>query len=142
MHRNGPAGHPNTYKFTMREFSLRKSFRRFRRARWKVIGGLAVSLAVVSLSSVFLAGQASTTTSPSQSAHSSQSPNTHSKDQGIPDAPSTVQPPKPAPENPMPLPENPPGQTPSENQPPPRQGASDTQPTKPATPPPVNIRTV
>src|ERR1700687_2112300 len=143
MHRNGPAGHPNTYKFTMREFSLRKSFRQIRRTGWKVIGGRAVGLAVLSLSSVFLAAQASTAAPASQSAPSSQNPNNNSKDQGIPDAPSTVQPPKPAPENPMPTPESPGGQgpqTPSENQAPPRESAP--QPTNPATQPPVNIRTV
>jgi VWFA-related protein len=105
---------------------------------------LAVSLAVASLSSAFLAGQ---TAAPAQSAPSSQDSSQNSsqssKDQEIPDAPSAVQPPKPTPENPMPPPANPqgqPGQTPPENQAPPREGGP--QPTNPATPPPINIRDV
>ena len=75
----------------------------------------------------------------------SQSPGQDQKDQGIPDAPSTVQPPK-APENPLPPPAANPGgeaeQRPAENQAPPREGSTEPQKTAPAGPPPINIRDV
>jgi VWFA-related protein len=109
---------------------------------------LAVGLASVSLISVFLAGQASTSASPAQNAPANpQNPSSgvSHKDQGIPDAPSTVQPPQAAPESPVPPPAIPQGQTqqtPSENQAPPRTNAPEPQRTAPATPPPINIRTV
>src|SRR5438874_12826115 len=66
------------------------------------------------------------------------------QDQGIPDAPSTVQPPKPAPETPLPQehaqPEPP--QTPGANEPAPRENTPPAQEQNPAVKPPVNIRTV
>ena len=100
-------------------------------------------MALASLSSAFLAAQASAPAPSTPAAQDSQG----SKDQSIPDAPSAVQPPKPAPENPMPPSLNQPGnqpgqsgQTPAENQAPPHEGTS--QPANPDTPPPINIRTV
>jgi VWFA-related protein len=122
---------------------LRRSLRQWKRAGSRISAGLAISLAWMSLSSAFLPGQ--TTAAPTaQSAPGAQDSSNSNKDQNIPDAPSAVQPPKPAPENPMPQPAaNPPrqaGQTPPENQAPPHEGGP--QPTNPATPPPINIRDV
>src|SRR5215467_15848 len=81
------------------------------------------------------------------------------QDQNIPDAPSAVQPPKPAqeaplPDNPATQPQQPPAEGPSQqapnrptpNQPPPSQeGSPETPPSdegKPPERPPINIRTV
>jgi VWFA-related protein len=111
-----------------------------------VAGGLAVIFSLI-LASGFLMAQATTPPSPGaaeQDSNSGQNPNP--KDQGIPDAPSAVQPPQPAPENPMPPPANAQGPTgpttPSENHAPPRESAPRPARTNPATPPPINIRTV
>ncbi len=136
-------GIPLHTSFKVRGFGLLKDFKRLRRAQWAVLAGMAISV-----SSVFLAGQAASPASATQSTPATaQNPNSgeNQKDQGIPDAPSTVQPPQPAPESPMPPRENPQGQarpTPSENQPPPREDAPEPQKTNPAAPPPINVRTV
>src|ERR1700730_5300000 len=135
MHRNGPPGHPNTYKFKGGGSCLLKSLRRFRLARRMVIA----SLAVIWVSGV-LAGQSTAAPAPTQTAPANSQ---NQKDQGVPDAPSTVQPPTPAAENPLSAPANPgPPRTAPENQPPPRENAPEPQRTNPATPPPINLRTV
>lgn len=117
---------------------LGKAFVRIQRTGLKVVGGLAVGLWLMGLGSGFVAGQASAAQSAAPSSQAQ-------KDQGIPDAPSAVQPPKPPPENPMPPQGNtqgPTGQAPAENQAPPRESAPETQPPNPASPPPINIRDV
>jgi VWFA-related protein len=104
------------------------------------LAGLAVVVAFVGLTSGWLAGQAPATEPAAQSPSSSTQ---NQKDQGMPDAPSAVQPPAPAVENPLPKAgngERPAAPTPAENQAPPREGEPTT--TNPATPLPLNIRTV
>ena len=86
-----------------------------------------------------------------QAASSSQADTQNKQDLSIPDAPSTVQPPKQVPESPntpVPGPVNPEGQSepappqePPANQAPPRENISPS-PNQPPTTPPVNIRTV
>src|SRR5579863_3778769 len=143
MHRNSPAGHPTTYKFTVRGFGLRKFFKRSRRAGWVVLASLGVGL-----TSLYLVGQSAPAAPPAQSTPASAPDKTSQKqkDDGIPDAPSAVQPPQPAPENPLPAAPNPQEQAP---QTPPSFGneapagsAPEAQRPNPATPPPLNIRTV
>lgn len=105
---------------------------------------VCAGLAFVGLASGLLAGQAAAPAPAQNPAANSQSQSPQNqKDQGIPDAPSAVQPPV-APENPLPsVPENTGEQaapTPAGNQAPPRESAPQT--TNPTEPPPINIRTV
>ena len=135
MHRNGPLGHPTTVKFMARRFGLLKSFKGLGRTAVVVIG-----IVFAGLGSGVLASQAPAAQPAAQSPASSTQTQ---KDQGIPDAPSAVQPPAPAPENSLPAAGSAGRQaapTPAENQAPPREGEPAT--THPGTPPPVNIRTV
>jgi len=101
---------------------------------------------IFTLAPGFLNGQAGTPASPAPAAAQNPTSGQNPKDQGIPDAPSAVQPPQPAPESPVPPPANAQGQTgqttPSDNQAPPRESAPQPARTNPATPPPINIRTV
>jgi VWFA-related protein len=101
---------------------------------------MAVAGLAVCLTSWFVAGQAAA------GAGQSTPPSAQKqKNQEIPDAPSAVQPPQPPPESQMPAPASAGGQSgpaPTGNQVPPREGAPAQPPTNPATPPPVNIRTV
>ena len=110
---------------------------------WRLAAGLTAGLALAGFTSGYLAGQASTTTPPAQNAaaSSAQQDTQSQKDQGVPDAPSAVQPPAPPPESPLPAaPGNPGAPAPFENQAPPRESTPQT--INPATPPPINIRTV
>ena len=142
MHRNDLAGHPTTDKFRARRFGLLKSFLRLSRAGWGTLAGLAAVVVFLGMTSGFLAGQAPAKGAAAQNASSSAQ---SQKDQGIPDAPSAVQPPAPAPalENPPPQAGSTgrqPAPTPGENQAPPRE--ETPQAINPGTPPPVNIRVV
>jgi VWFA-related protein len=104
---------------------------------------LALSLASGVLAGQDTAGAAPTPSGSTRSQSQTSGQNQNQKDQGIPDAPSAVQPPQPAPENPLPTPANPGEQTPRtapENQPPPQANALPR--TNQVTPPPINLRTV
>jgi VWFA-related protein len=107
---------------------------------------LFVFILIFTLAPGFLSGQAATPASPAPAAAQNPTSGQNPKDQGIPDAPSAVQPPQPAPESSVPPPSNAQEQTgqttPSENQAPPRESAPQPARTNPATPPPINIRTV
>jgi VWFA-related protein len=107
---------------------------------------LLVFILIFTLAPGFLSGQAATPASPAPAAAQNPTSGQNPKDQGIPDAPSAVQPPQPAPESSVPPPSNAQEQTgqttPSENQAPPRESAPQPARTNPATPPPINIRTV
>jgi VWFA-related protein len=110
------------------------------------MSSLILVVFILTLAPGFLNGQAGTPASPAPAAAQNPTSGQNPKDQGIPDAPSAVQPPQPAPESPVPPPGNAQGQTgqttPSENQAPPRESAPQPARTNPATPPPINIRTV
>jgi VWFA-related protein len=108
--------------------------------------GRSILLSLLLISAcVFLAAQSS---SPGASAQNSAPKSQDQKDQDIPDAPSAVQPPKPAPENlpqanPEPQPSQPPAaQTVPGAQALPRESTPAEQGVNPGTPPPINIRTV
>jgi VWFA-related protein len=111
-----------------------------REAGW----ALCLSL-LLFFSSVWLDAQSSPATQSSTGAQRDQS----QKDQGIPDAPSTVQPPKPAPpEPPPPPPSEPPARSGQPSAQPQRSEESapekpaEAPPTAPAAQPPVNVRAV
>jgi VWFA-related protein len=110
------------------------------------MSSLILFIFILILAPGFLSGQAGTPASPAPAAAQNPTSGQNPKDQGIPDAPSAVQPPQPAPESPVPPPGNAQGQTgqttPSENQAPPRESAPQPARTNPGTPPPINIRTV
>src|SRR6266581_7076393 len=127
MHQICRLRHPNTQNFG-RGSSLLK-----RLVLWSVLA-CVLAAAVVSSSAQSAAPQNST----EQDKNSSQKPGNES----IPDAPSTVQPPQPTPQLPPPdTNAQPQTLAPApQNEPPPRE-ATPVQ-TNPATPPPVNVRTV
>ena len=126
-------GIPLQDKFTLAEVAVLKVSNGVRRTACRVIASLALGLTLLGQTS---RDWAQTTTPAQPTPSPSQTP----KDQGIPDAPSAVQP--PAPENPLPAPSpgTQPPPAPSENQAPPRESAPQTA--NPSTPPPINIRTV
>jgi len=102
--------------------------------RWTWRAGSVIFLSLLLISPSPLAGaQTSDTSGAAQSA-----PQNDQKDQNIPDAPSTVQPSQPPPENPpQPAPE--PEAPPTQQQP---QAAPPDQEANPTPPPPVKVRTV
>jgi VWFA-related protein len=109
----------------------------------RLLVSTALLLTASAVSRTQTPGPSSQSTSNSgQDQKSAQNPNP--PDQNIPDAPSTVQPPKPLPDLP-PAPgaggqQTPASQAPATNEPPPREAAPPDQGSSP--PPPVNIRTV
>jgi len=116
--------------------------------RWWTMSKKSVSGAVITLSVCLavlcFAGVLQAQSSPPQP---SPPPSRGQKqDQTIPDAPSTVQPPKPAPESPLPQEptqqEAPPPQAPGANEPAPRENTPPIQDQNPEVKPPVNVRTV
>src|SRR5438552_9864722 len=101
--------------------------------RWTWRAGSAIFLSLLLISSSPLAvAQTPGTPGAAQSA-----PPNDQKDQNIPDAPSTVQPSQPPPENPQPAQE--PEAPPPQQQP---QAAPPDQEANPSPPPPVKVRTV
>src|SRR5438445_819285 len=110
------------------------------------IAVLCAGLAVLGFACVL--GAQSSSTQPSPPQQNAPPSIDQQQDQNIPDAPSTVQPPKPAPENPPPTkpedqaPQTPNPQAPPANEAPPREGVPAGQGETPGPPPPINIRTV
>src|SRR5690348_7195391 len=95
MHQICPPRHPTTRKCAAGVLILLSPF------RWTWRAGSAIFLSLLLISPSPLAGaQTSGNSGAAQSA-----PQNDQKDQNIPDAPSTVQPSQPPPENPQPAPE-------------------------------------
>ncbi len=108
---------------------------------------LCAGLAVLGFACVLWAQSSSTQPSPAQ--QNAPPSDDQQQNQNIPDAPSTVQPPKAAPENPPPQEQVPPEAAPQQpqapppaNEPAPRQSAPADQAQEPSAKPPINIRTV
>ena len=95
-------GHPTTGQVQGCGGCLLKVSNGVRRTAFWVVASLVLGLTVLGLSSRDLAQAPA----PAQPAPSPATPTQTQKDQGIPDAPSAVQPPAPAPENPLPTPGN------------------------------------
>lgn len=141
MHRISPPKHPSN-EDKREDSKLQRRSKQFRGA------GRVLYFSVLLLSAcVWLAAQSL----PASQSPSGTTGNQRPKDEGIPDAPSTVQPPKPAPETPPSVPPTPEPQEPTpQPSPPPNRGEQrqvEKTPPEPAanpsnTQPPVNIRTV
>src|SRR5256885_9581348 len=136
MHQICLLRHPTTK--TMRGKVLRKPYKQFSRMCCLSLLGVLLTIGI------HLAAQSS-----DQSTPQAQPSTQDQRDQGIPDAPSAVQPAKPAPENPPAAEEQQQAPPPpaSEAQPAPRSDEATPAPVpgtnpNPGTPPPINIRTV